>query len=70
MQPGAHHIQLSAEGYDGVSRSIEIADDGTTCATRHRTVKTPWPLRFGDLEKFAVDYQGKTLQIKQRGGRT
>jgi hypothetical protein len=27
-------------------------------------------LRFGDLEKFAVDYQGKTLQIKQRGGRT
>ena len=29
-----------------------------------------WRLAFGDLEKFVLDYQDKTLQIKQRGGRT
>jgi hypothetical protein len=29
-----------------------------------------WTLTFGDLEKFALDYQSKTLQIRQRGGRT
>lgn len=29
-----------------------------------------WTLPFADLETFALDYQGKALRIKQRGGRT
>jgi hypothetical protein len=29
-----------------------------------------WTLPFSDLENLSLDYQGKTLQIKQRGGRT
>ena len=39
-------------------------------ATRQRNQDDAWTLTFGDLEKFALDYQSKTLRIKQRGGRT
>ena len=106
ITPGSHHLQVSAEGYDGVSRSIEVADAGPTDVTaslktvvldarvpvvhKHRfgscegtlvadvrglrydttNRDDAWTLTFADLETFALDYQGKTLRIKQRGGRT
>ena len=50
--------------------------DGTLAADihglRYQTANQDdaWTLTFGDLEKFALDYQSKTLRIKQRGGRT
>jgi hypothetical protein len=103
---GSHRLQVSAEGYDGVSRSIEVAEAGPTDVSvslktvvldarvpvvhKHRLGSCEgslvadvrglryetsnrddaWALPFGDVEKLALDYQGKTLQIKQRGGRT
>ena len=106
VEPGSHHLQVSAEGYDGTSQSIEIAAGGPTDVAvslktvalnasvpvvhKHRLVSCEgtlaadvrglryqtanrgdaWTLTFGDLEKFALDYQSKTLQIRQRGGRT
>jgi hypothetical protein len=106
IEAGSHRLQVSAEGYDGVSRSIEVADAGPTDVSvslkavaldarvgvvhKHRfgscegllaadvhglryetsNREDAWTLPFGDLEKFVLDYQDKTLQIKQRGGRT
>jgi PEGA domain len=106
IQAGSHRLQVSAEGYDGVTQSIEVAETGPTDVSvslkalvvgarvpvlhKHRfgscegtlvadvrglRYETPnrddaWALPFGDLEKLSLDYQGKTLQIKQRGGRT
>ncbi len=106
VEPGSHHLQVSAEGYDGASQSIEIAAAGPTDVAvslktvalnatvpvvhkhrfgscegtlaadvrglRYQTANRDdaWTLTFGDLEKFALDYQSKTLQIRQRGGRT
>jgi hypothetical protein len=106
IQAGSHRLHVSAEGYDGVTQSIEVAETGSTevsvslkaaivdarvpvvhkhrfgsCAgtlvanvrgLRYETSNrdNAWTLPFGDLEKLSLDYQGKTLQIKQRGGRT
>jgi PEGA domain len=106
IQAGSHRLQVSAEGYDGVTQSIEIAETGPTDVSvslkpvvvaahvpvvhKHRfgscegtlvadvrglryetsNRDDAWTLPFGDLEKLSLDYQGKTLQIKQRGGRT
>ena len=106
MEAGSHKLQVSAQGYDGVSRSIDISDDGPTdvlvslktvvldtrvpVVHKHRfgscegslvadvhglryqtsNREDGWSLPFGDVERFALDYQGKTLQIRQRGGRT
>ena len=47
-----------------------LAADCGVSATRQSNQDDAWTLTFGDLEKFALDYQGKTLRIKQRGGRT
>ena len=106
VQAGPHRLQVSSEGYDGVSQSIEVANAGPTDVSvslktvvldarvpvvhKHRfgscegslvadvrglryetsNRDDAWTLTFSDLEKFALDYQGKTLQIKQRGGRS
>jgi PEGA domain len=106
VQAGAHRLQVSAEGYDGVTQSIEVAEAGPTDVSvslkavvvaarvpvvhKHRfgscegtlvadvrglryetsNRDDAWTLPFGDLENLSLDYQGKTLQIKQRGGRT
>ncbi len=106
MQAGPHRLQVSSEGYDGVSQSIEVANAGPTDVSvslktvvldarvpvvhKHRfgscegslvadvrglryetsNRDDAWTLTFSDLEKFALDYQGKTLRIKQRGGRS
>lgn len=106
VQAGSHRLQVSAEGYDGVTQSIEVAEAGPTDVSvslkavvvaarvpvvhkhrfgscegtlvadvrglRYQTSNRDdaWTLPFSDLENLSLDYQGKTLQIKQRGGRT
>ena len=107
VQAGSHRLQVSAEGYDGVSQSIEVARrrsdrclgvaedsrrstracrsctstasdrararSSPTCAgfaTRRRTGTTPGRCPSVTSRSLCLDYQGKTLQIKQRGGRT
>jgi PEGA domain len=106
VQLGSHRLQVSAEGYDGVSQSIEIAHAGPTDVAvslktvvldahvpvvhKHRfgscegslvadvrglrfetsNTDDAWTLPFSALETFSVDYKSKTLQIKQREGRS
>ena len=51
VEPGSHHLEVSAEGYDGSSASFDRV-------LRYQTANQDdaWTLTFGDLEKFALDY--------------
>jgi hypothetical protein len=103
---GSHRLRVAAEGYDEVSRSIEVAGAGPTDVSvslnrvvldarvpvvhkhrlgscegslianlhelRYETSEADDVMRlsFSNLERFAVDDDGRTLQVKERGGRT
>jgi len=104
VAPGRHQINLTAEGYDGYSESIDVAvgpsdvmvkfkevrlDESVDVVHKHtmgscdgRLVADPqgirydttnkndgFTLKFGDVETFEVDYLGKNLRIKKRGGK-
>ena len=38
LAPGAKHINLSAEGFDGISRTVELAPGGQTVTMRFKEV--------------------------------
>jgi hypothetical protein len=103
---GSGQLNVSAEGYDGVARAVDIAASGTTEVTirlkevrldasvavvhKHGMGSCDGTLRasvaglrydtsnkgdafvvsFGELEAFEIDYLGKGLKVKKRGGRT
>lgn len=106
VAPGSHQLNVSAEGQEGIVRTIEVAAaeptavtvrfnevvldasvdvvhkhgvgscDGRLTATvqglRYETTNKgdAFSLPFDQVETFEIDYVGKNLKLKRRGGKT
>ena len=77
VTPGSKRVNLSAEGYEGVQRAVDVAaGENTLRATvdglAHDTTNKgdAFTLKYDQVESFDVSYLEKNLGVKQRGGKT
>jgi hypothetical protein len=66
VAPGSHQLNVSAEGYDGIARTIEVAEAGPTAINlRFREVRLD--ASVGVVHKHAMGSCGGTLRANTAG---